>query len=101
MMQEDPEDAFLPYAIALEYVKINDWQAAKNGFESALAIQQDYLPVYYHFGKLYEQLQEIDNAINCYGKGMIIAKQQRNNHTLAELQGAMMAINEDYDPDDE
>ena len=52
---DDPADPFLPYALALEYVRLNKNEDAISLLEKVLNLNPDYLPAYYHLGKLYEK----------------------------------------------
>ncbi len=91
MLHQTPDDPFLIYAIGLEMQQtepqktIEMWQKLAEDFE-------DYLPVYYSLGKLYEDFEEIDLAKNMYEKGILIAKKQENHKILKELQTALMNV---------
>ena len=87
LLKEDPEDAFLQYALGLEYLKMSDLTAARAVFENLIASQPDYLATYYQLGKVFQTLQDSAAAITTYRSGIKIAEKQRNNHTLAELRG--------------
>ena len=83
-----PKDNFLRHALALEYIKIGDDLKAKILFEEILAESPDYVGSYYHLAKLLEKLEQTDNAIFYYEKGMIAAKAANDNHSYNELQAA-------------
>jgi Tfp pilus assembly protein PilF len=87
-LQNSPQDAFLQHALALEYVKIGDEQAAKNLFENIVTVTPNYVGTYYHLGKLYERLQQAQNALQAYEVGMQQAKIAKDNHAFNELQAA-------------
>ncbi len=84
---EEPEDAFLLYAIATEYQK-TDVQKAKAYFETLLIKHSDYLPTYYQLAQLYFDLQKDDLAKKTYLAGIELAKKQENDFTLRELKNA-------------
>jgi tetratricopeptide (TPR) repeat protein len=91
-LREDPDDIFSRYALALEYIKAGNHELA---FEQMTLIRRDhpdYLPNYYHFGKLYEATGKPEVAIELYTKGMEIARQQDNFQTLRELQSALQEL---------
>lgn len=83
-----PGDSFLRHALALEYVKVNDDQAARQTFEALLADDPGYVGSYFHLGKVLERLGERDAAAATYEKGMDVARQQRDMHAYNELQAA-------------
>ncbi len=86
--EQDPNDPFILYGIALEYQKDSPEQA-RSFFETLLRRFPDYLPTYYHAAKLYEETGEVEKARRTYEKGVEISKDQKNSHALRELQNAL------------
>ena len=84
---EDPDDPFNIYGLALELSK-TDRQKAIRYFEILLQQHSGYIPVYYHAAKLYEQLNERTKAIDTYTTGMIKARELNDVKALRELQSA-------------
>lgn len=82
----EPNDPFLKYALATEYVAINDYTSALIYFEDLILNNKDYVGTYYHLGNLYEKLGRKEDAINTYRQGMLVAKEARDNHAFSELQ---------------
>ncbi len=97
--QEDPSDNFIVYALALEYIKLYDYDTALEYFLKLKALNPEYLPMYYHLGKLYETLKDSDLAAQTYIEGMRIAQKQKNKQTYDELKGAYSAYMEIDDED--
>jgi tetratricopeptide (TPR) repeat protein len=85
--EEDPRDAFNVYGLALEYYK-SDVRKSEEFFNKLLADFPDYLPAYYHAGKLKEELNENEIALTVYAKGMDLAKRLNDHKTLQELRSA-------------
>ena len=83
-----PHDNFLRHALALEYIKIGNDDAARNLFEEILAQNAEYVGSYYHLAKLLERNGETDLAMEWYKKGMQVARQAGDNHAFNELQSA-------------
>ncbi|MEP7169466.1 MAG: tetratricopeptide repeat protein [Bacteroidota bacterium] len=92
-LMEEPDDAFTLYALALEYAKIQAYNSANNYFSTLVNKHPDYLPAYYHFGKSNEMLDEKEKANQLYLKGIELAKNQNDRHTLKELQQAFNSLN--------
>jgi Tfp pilus assembly protein PilF len=92
MLKSEPTDSFLNYALALEYAKLNDLKKAIELIESLLFRDENYLGAYYQLGKYYEQLDQKENATTIYNKGISIAKQQKNNKALGELNEALWML---------
>lgn len=84
-LQETPEDNFLTHALALEFIKIGDDWSGLSYFLSNLENNPQYIPTYYHLGKLYERVGETQKAIDIYARGMEMAKTSGDNHAFSEL----------------
>ncbi|HEY1163690.1 MAG TPA: tetratricopeptide repeat protein [Chitinophaga sp.] len=87
-LESSPEDSFLKHALALEYIKLNDDDAARRLFEEVLEHEPGYVGSYYHLGKLLERAGEQDKARSIYEKGMAVAKAAKDMHAYNELQAA-------------
>ena len=75
-LTQNPSDSFLQHALALEYMKLNRDEDARQEFENLLARDEKYVGSYYHLAKLLERLGKKEEAIACYEKGLHIAKEQ-------------------------
>lgn len=89
MLEKEPEDAFLNYALATEYLAMNEVETAKNIFEKLVREQEEYVATYYHLGKLYEGIGQTKEAEETYEKGMQIALKIKDMHARSELQEAL------------
>lgn len=99
-IKNEPNDEFLKYALATEYVRLNNADKALSYYEDLVNNHPNYTGTYYHLGKLYEALNRKDDAIAVYEKGMEITKAKRDNHAFSELQAVYReAIG--YDDDDD
>ncbi|MFL9484979.1 hypothetical protein ACI6Q2_19495 [Chitinophagaceae bacterium LWZ2-11] len=87
-LKSSPKDNFLRHALALEYLKIGEDIKAKELFVSILNEFPDYIGSYYHLAKLLEKLEETEEAIKYYEKGMAVAKEIKDQHAYNELQAA-------------
>ena len=98
-LKNEPNDAFLKYALATEYLRINQTDKALEYYEDLLNNYPNYVGTYYHLGKLYEALNRKQDAISTYETGMKVTKEQRNNHAFSELQAVYREVT-GYDEDD-
>ena len=101
-IQNEPEDEFLKYALATEYLRLNDSEKALGYYEDLVNNHPNYTGTYYHLGKLYEALNRKDDAISTYVKGMEITKAKRDMHSFSELQAVYRSAKgfEEDDDDD-
>ena len=98
-LKSEPDDSFLNYALAIEYVGQGNDGDAKALFEKVKNHDESYVATYYHLGKLYEREQNLNEAIVTYKQGINIAQQKGDRHALSELKGALMEINDDDEED--
>ena len=99
-LKNEPEDEFLQYALATEYLRLNETGKALQYYENLVSKHPGYVGTYYHLGKLYEALNRKDEAVKTYETGMEIAKQKRDNHAFSELQ-AIYREATSYDEEDD
>jgi tetratricopeptide (TPR) repeat protein len=88
--EEDPEDPFTRYALAQEHLKHDHTERALALFEELVETDPEYVGTYYHLGKLYEQLDRTDDALDTYGQGIEVAREQGAQKALSELQDAKL-----------
>ncbi|SDM22635.1 hypothetical protein SAMN05421823_111158 [Catalinimonas alkaloidigena] len=94
MQQEDPEDPFLLYALALEY-QHEEPQHAIRLFQNLMTQHPDYVGTYYQVGKTYEQLAQPQDAIAAYEAGIVISQRVGNHHALRELRAALQLLRDE------
>src|ERR1700760_3116386 len=99
-IKNEPGDEFLKYALATEYLRLNDTAKALEYYEDLVTNHPNYVGTYYHLGKLYEALNRKDDAQKTYETGMKIAREKRDNHAFNELQGVYREL-VGWDDDDD
>ncbi|MCP1382308.1 tetratricopeptide repeat protein [Runella salmonicolor] len=93
--EEDSNDPFNAYALAMEYQQTDVTKAAEY-FQLLLEQHPDYLPTYYHAAALFAELEQLDLAEQLYQKGMQLALSQQNTKTYQELQRAYRGFQDEY-----
>jgi tetratricopeptide (TPR) repeat protein len=99
-IKNEPGDEFLKYALATEYLRVNDTAKALEYYQDLVNNHPGYVGTYYHLGKLYEALDRKADAITTYENGMKVAKEKRDNHAFSELKAVydtLMGFEEDDD----
>lgn len=92
MLHDEPHDAFLRYAVAVEYAASENYPEAISRIESLISELPEYLGAYYKLGQLYEQISQNEKAIDVYRRGAEVAKKQGNTKTLGELNTAILIL---------
>jgi tetratricopeptide (TPR) repeat protein len=82
--EEDPNDPFNIYALALEYQKTDNGQAELY-FNKLLEEHPDYLATYYSAGAFFSALEKNEKAELIYQKGIDLALDKKNTKTHQEL----------------
>jgi tetratricopeptide (TPR) repeat protein len=88
--EEDPNDPFNIYGLALEYLK-TDPPKSRKLFDTLLEMHPEYLPAYYHAARLYATTDR-DAALEIYERGIQLAKKINDLKALRELQSAYQEL---------
>lgn len=92
LLEKEPNDSFLNYALSLEYHKSGRTEEAINLIEKLLLRDDSYLGAYLQLGKMYEEQLKPEKALSTYQKACTIAKLQNNNKALSELEEAIFFL---------
>jgi tetratricopeptide (TPR) repeat protein len=97
LLEEDPNDSFLLFAIAKEHEKKGNNEEAISRYEFIVEKDPEYLGTYYHLAKMYELEEESEKAIAVYKDGIAKCKKAGDMHSMAELTTAMVNFEMDLD----
>lgn len=86
-VEEEPENPFNYYALALE-VREKEPKEAASLFDFLLTNHSDYLPVYFPSAHFFAEFSEIQKAKNIFLKGIELATKLSEEKTLKELNNA-------------
>lgn len=92
MLEKEPNDLFLNYALAQEYIGVNDYTNAELQLLKTLDLDLNYLPCYYQMGQVKERLGDLSGAVHFYKKGIELANAQGNRKALGELNEALWML---------
>src|SRR3954468_9663052 len=99
-LEQEPHDPFLKYALATEYLRLNEAATALAYYEDLVTNHPDYVGTYYHLGKLYEAMDRKADAIRTYETGMSAARRAGDNHAFSELRAVhQSAMGLNYEDD--
>jgi Tfp pilus assembly protein PilF len=91
-LKDNPDDSFSRYALALEYVKLEQNNEALQEFETVRKRDPDYVATYYQLGQLYQKLGLKHEAEKTFRTGITIAAKAGDEHTRSELEAALEAL---------
>ncbi len=92
LLTDSPDDEFLLFAIAKEYENLGDNALALQYYLSLKQLSPNYIGLYYHLGKLQEQLDQPTQALATYADGVARAHALDDQHARAELQSAKLNL---------
>lgn len=93
LLKAEPDDAFLKYALALEYQNTGDKEKALSVFEELRKSDPEYLALYHPLGLLYEQKGEFEKAVAVYEEGCAVAIKKGDRHHKDFLQRSLDFLN--------
>ena len=97
--ETNPKDSFILFAMAKEHENLGNTQNALELYLQIKGNDPNYTGLYYHLGKLYEQMEEINLAFSTYREGMEICQKVGDQHAYSELAGAKLNLGDDDDFD--
>lgn len=89
MLEQDPNNTFARYGIAMEYANSGQLEEAIAEFRKVMEVKPDYAAAYYHCGRTLERLDRNDDARDMYEKGIEVTTRTGDAHTRSELQAAL------------
>lgn len=92
MLALQADDAFIHYAIAMEFNKEHNYLKACEWLESTLQLDPKYIAAYYHLAQMHIALHQKEQALVALEKGISTAKELKDQKSLAELQNSKMNI---------
>jgi Tfp pilus assembly protein PilF len=91
-LEENPNDSFSRYALALEYVKLGQNNDALREFETVKKNDPGYVATYYQLGQLYQKVGQRHEAEKTFRTGITAAAKAGDDHTRSELEEALEAL---------
>ncbi len=88
-LEQDPNDSFSRYTLALELAAIDKDSEALALLENLIQRDNLYVPAYQQLGYLYQKLGRNEEAVSSFTRGIKIAKQQGDHHAQSEMQDAL------------
>jgi tetratricopeptide (TPR) repeat protein len=92
MLESDPSDSFVRYALAKELENSGELVSALDEYLVLMNKDPDYVGLYYHLAKLYEKTDAVKKALEIYDIGINIAKKLKDFHALSELNSAKLNL---------
>jgi len=88
ILKETPTDSFVIFAIAKEYENLGNQNEAIQYYQKLYQSDPNYVGLYFHWGKIHEEINDSDRAIEIYSMGIEVASLQKDGHAESELRAA-------------
>ena len=87
MLAQDPNDPFLRYGLAMEYVSAGDDAAAAKCLQELIAVAPDYVAAHQQLGQSLVRQGRTDEARQAWHQGVEAAQKAGDPHARDEMQG--------------
>lgn len=85
-LEDDPNDVFTHYAIALEYERLKDVPKALEKLHEALKLDSSYVAAYQQLGRIYSMTGDPKKAAAILIDGIAVAQKIGDTHARLEMQ---------------
>jgi Tfp pilus assembly protein PilF len=92
MLAADPDDSFLRYGLAMEYVSAGEDEQAAKCLSDLLKRDADYVPAYLQAGRAFIRLGEDDRAREILRAGIVAATRKGDTHAAEEMTGFVESL---------
>lgn len=93
-LENDPNDSFTRYALALEYAGMGETTLAVSLLLEVLERDPAYVPAYQQLGFQYQKLDRMAEAVQVLKRGIEVARDQTDTHAQREMQDALDEISQ-------
>ncbi len=85
MLQEDPDDAFLLYGLAMEDQSAEDWESALASFDRVLTVDPESVAAYFQKGQILARLRRPEEARSALEAGIAVGRKIGDAHAVGEM----------------
>jgi tetratricopeptide (TPR) repeat protein len=89
LLVADPTDPFVPYAMAMEHVRLGQLVTALDYFDRCLALDSAYCYAYFHKAQVQKTLGDCLGARATLTLGVTAAKKASDSKAVSEMQGLL------------
>ncbi len=92
-LDQNPNDAFARYGLAMEYSRAGQTDKALAEFNNLLQVHPDYTNGYFMAAQTLERVGRRPDARKMLENGIAAAKRAGNKHALSEMSGMLDELN--------
>ena len=87
MLQSEPEDVFLNYALAMAMMAEGSDDDALSQLEHVIDLDPDYVASYFQLGQAYARAGKVELSRDALERGIRAARRTGDSHALSEMTG--------------
>ena len=92
MLQDDPDDVFLNYALAKSYAAEGNVPDALAQFDRVIALDPNYVAAYFQKGQALVEAQSVAEARSVLSRGIEVARRTGDTHAVAEMSALLESL---------
>ena len=100
MLDSNPGDPFIIYALAREYEQNLATMQALLMYEHLVTDHPDYIGTYYHYAKLLYAARNEKEGIRMLEKGIEWGTKEKDMHAVSEMKALLASWSQENDDDD-
>ena len=85
LLQSEPQDVFLNYALAKQCVADGDVAEGLERFAKTRELSRDYVPAYFQAAQVLAEQGEIEKSREMINAGIEVARRTGDTHALGEM----------------
>lgn len=95
MLESDPDDSFLHYALAQECLSLGEREEGLTRLRAVITRFPDYHAAHFQLAQLLSESGEIQEAKQIVQSGIQVAKTAGDQHAVSEMTGFLEMLGED------
>ena|SRR3972149_5631163 len=96
LLEEDPNDSFTRYALALEYNSLGEAETAVTYLKEVIDRDASYLPAYHQLGQIYVRLNRTEDAKRIFREGIRVAEVAGDTHAKEEMTEELEELEDEW-----
>lgn len=92
LLRDDPDDVFLQYALAMQFVSDGEEPQAINRLQALLEKSPAYVAAYFQLAQLLEKSGAAEHAKQALHQGIQAARQAGDEHAEGEMRGFLQQL---------
>ena len=94
MLEQEPDDTFLRYSLALEQEKIGDLEASEAGLRCLMRDDPPFVPAFFMLAQHLAKRERIDDSRSILRQGIEQARAQGDSHAAGEMSEFLASLGE-------